>query len=155
MPSSPERAGAARGFTARGRDTDRHLAIAAASLYLANLLILPGIGFLLLLALTVWRASERGPLASAHLQQAIGASLWAGGLLIVAVLLALGLAQLAGLGIWAWMILILYFVTCHATLVLLGVIALTRALAGTCWRYPLIGRPLPAGCARLTRSGLV
>jgi hypothetical protein len=131
------------------------LAIAAASLYLANLLILPGIAFLILVALAGWRKQERGALASAHLQQAIGASLWAGGLLIGLVLLVLGMAELVGLGIWVWMLLILYFVTCHATLVLLGVIALTRALAGACWRYPLIGRPLPPGCARLSRLELV
>lgn len=158
MPSSPERHGvqarARTGQVREARAADRHLAVAAASLYLANLLILPVLGFLILLALSAWRRNERGALASAHLQQAIGASLWAGGLLIVAVLLAFSLAELAGLGIWAWMILILYFITCHATLVLLGVIALTRALASTCWRYPLIGRPLPSGCARLTPPGL-
>jgi uncharacterized membrane protein len=85
----------------RGLATDRHLAVAAASLYLANLLILHGIAFLILLALAGWRKQERGALASAHLQQAIGASLWAGGLLIGLVLLVLGLAELAGLGIWA------------------------------------------------------
>lgn len=34
---------------------DRHLAVAAASLYLANLLILPGIAFLILLGLAGWR----------------------------------------------------------------------------------------------------
>ncbi len=153
MTNRQGRAGADQ--VGRTRAADRHLAVAAASLYLANLLILPGIAFLILLALAGWRKQERGALASAHLQQAIGASLWAGGLLIGLVLLVLGLAQLAVLGIWVWMLLILYFVTCHATLVLLGVIALTRALAGACWRYPLIGRPLPPGCARLSRLGLM
>jgi hypothetical protein len=41
-----------------------------------------------------------------------------------------------------WMVLIIYFTTCHATLVLLGVLGLSRAMAGQPFRYPLIGRPL-------------
>ena len=41
-----------------------------------------------------------------------------------------------------WMVVIIYFTTCHATLVLLGVMGLARAMAGQCFRYPLVGRPL-------------
>jgi len=47
-----------------------------------------------------------------------------------------------------WTIVILYFTIFHSMLVLLGILGLAKALAGQCWRYPLVGRPLPAGCRR-------
>jgi uncharacterized Tic20 family protein len=40
------------------------------------------------------------------------------------------------------MVVVLYFTTCHATLVLLGVLGLAKALAGQCYRFPLVGRAL-------------
>jgi uncharacterized Tic20 family protein len=38
-----------------------------------------------------------------------------------------------------WTILVLYFVCCHAALVLLGVLGLSRAIAGQTFVYPLLG----------------
>ncbi|MBZ0092706.1 MAG: hypothetical protein K8F27_10875, partial [Sulfuricellaceae bacterium] len=61
------------------------LAVTAEALYLANLLLLPGIAFLALLAL--YSKSHRldtPPLAQCHLQQTLRASLWAGSLLLLA-----------------------------------------------------------------------
>jgi hypothetical protein len=29
---------------------------------------------------------------------------------------------------------------------MLGILGLAKAMAGQCWRYPLVGRPLPPGC---------
>jgi uncharacterized Tic20 family protein len=126
------------------RTHEQRIAIVAESLYLANLLILPGIGFLLLLALARFARIEPGALASSHLNQTVRASLWAG-LLIVGVSLA-AFAVAGSNALVVWTLLILYVVTCHATLVLLGVLGLTKALSGHCWRYPLIGPALPAGC---------
>ena len=40
-----------------------------------------------------------------------------------------------------WVVLILYFSTCHTTLVILGVVGLAKAMAGKHYRYPLLGRP--------------
>ena len=37
------------------------------------------------------------------------------------------------------MVLILYFTCIHSTLILLGMIALIKAMNGQIWRYPLIG----------------
>lgn len=113
------------------------LAVAAESLYLINLLLLPGLGFLLLLGLYFRCRSSASPLARVHLRQTVSASLWAGALLILANLLivVLGGYQAA----WTWIIVILYFTTVHATLVLLGILGLARALAGQPCRYPLIG----------------
>lgn len=126
-----------------GDDTDdapplgQGLAVAAESLYLINLLLLPGLGFLLLLWLFFRHRDSAPPLARVHLRQTVSASLWAGALLIFTNLLivVLGGYQTA----WTWIIVILYFTTVHATLVLLGILGLARALAGQPCRYPLVG----------------
>lgn len=128
----------------QGRPDGQRLAVAAEALYLANLLILPGIAFLILVLIALRGRQGRAPLAAAHLAQTVRASLWAGGLLIAVVGLV---ALLSGAGsAYVWMLTILYFILVHTTLVLLGVVGLTRAMAGQCWRYPLIGPPLPRGC---------
>jgi len=121
-------------------------AVAAESLYLVNLLLAPGLGFLILLWL--WRR-ERGsapPLAAAHLAQALSGSIWAGVLLLVANGLFLLLGGYRGPNVW--IVVITYFTLCHSMLVVFGAFGLAKAMAGQCWRYPLIGRPLPPGCGQ-------
>lgn len=121
-------------------DPGQGLAVTAESLYLVNLLLVPGIAFLVLLFL-YFRYRGASPLARAHLQQTVAASIWAG-LLLIAV---------NGLILWSggydqphtWLVLLLYFVCCHAALVMLGMLGLARALAGQPYRYPLIGPRLP------------
>lgn len=113
------------------------LAIWAESLYLVNLLLAPGLAFAALLWLYVKRRAAP-PLALCHLRQAISASLWAGVLLIVANLLIVLLGGYSAPS--TWVIAILYFTTCHSTLVLLGVLGLAKALAGQPYVYPLIGK---------------
>lgn len=119
---------------------DDQLAVAAEALYLANLLLLPGIAFLALLWLW-WRCHAAGPLARSHLVQTVSASLWAGVVLVVAnvaIILFGGYDSAA-----VWVVVVLYFTVCHSTLVLFGAFGLSKALAGQHWRYPLVGRPLP------------
>jgi uncharacterized membrane protein len=120
------------------------LAVTAEVLYIVNLLLLPGVTFLILLILYFSKRDKAPPLASAHLSQTMSASLWAGVLLI----LVNGLILLLGGydGPWTWVVLITYFTICHASLVMLGILGLSQAMAGRCWRYPLVGRPLPGGC---------
>jgi uncharacterized Tic20 family protein len=120
------------------------LATIAEVLYLTNLLLLPGIAFGILVWLWWTRRADAPALAAAHLNQTVSASLWGGVLLVIVngLILLLGGYQ----GINTWVILILYFTTAHATLVLLGVLGLSKAMAGQCWRFPLIGRPLPPNC---------
>ena len=127
-----------------GETPGQGLAIAAESLYLANLLLLPGISFLILAWLALRPSPSSPPLAAAHLGQTFAASLWAGALLVLvnALILLLGGYR----GAHTWVLVILYFTICHSTLVLLGVVGLAKAMAGQCWRYPLVGRPLPDGC---------
>ena len=115
----------------------RELAVAAEALYLANLMIVPGLGFVALLVLWL-RERHRAPeLARGHLRQTLAASLWAGVLLVVtnaAIILAGGYDAAS-----TWIIVILYFTCCRSTLILCGAIGLSKALAGKPFRFPLIG----------------
>jgi uncharacterized Tic20 family protein len=116
------------------------LAVAVEVLYLVNLLLLPGLAFVALVVV-YFRSIKRAPaLASCHLRQTLSASLWAGGLLLVANISILLLGGYRSPN--TWMVVISYFTTCHATLVLLGVMGLAKAMAGQCYRYPLVGRPV-------------
>ena len=120
-------------FAIPGRAT----AVAAEALYLANLMLIPGLGFVALLVLW-WRERERAPeLARGHLRQTVVASLWAGMLLVVAnvAIILLGGYDSA----YTWIVVVLYFTTCHSTLIFCGAIGLSRALAGKPFRFPLIG----------------
>lgn len=141
MPVSAEDTGTPAGMT---------LAVTAEALYLANLLLAPGLAFLLLLAVYLKTRRKTPPLAAAHLSQTISASLWAGVLLVVANLAIIALGGYRGAH--TWVIVILYFTVAHSSLVLCGALGLSRALAGQCWRFPLVGRPLPAGCTLAGRA---
>ena len=123
--------------TTGDEDFDRVLAITAESLFLANLLLLPGISFLIIIWLR-WRYNRQaGALARCHIAQTFFVSLW-GGLLLV--IFSIGFVALAGLhSQWTWVVVIIYFTCIHSTLVLLGVFGLSRALAGQEYVYPLIG----------------
>ena len=126
------------------------LAVAAEALYLANLLLLPGIAFLVLLWLW-WRFREKAPpLVSAHLAQTLSASLWGGVLLVLVNLLILLLGGYHGAHVWV--VVITYFTLMHSSLVVFGAYGLAKAMAGQCWRFPLVGRPLPAQCGARSRA---
>lgn len=115
----------------------KSLAVAAEALYLCNLLVLPLLAFVLLLTLHYRYTRSAPALAAGHLRQSVGASVWAGVLLVPIPLLTLAMSGIdSPMGLT---IAILYFVVCHATLVLAGAIGLARAMAGKPYRYPLIG----------------
>lgn len=118
-------------------DPGRRFAVIAESLYLANLLIAPGLAFLGLVWL--WRRVDVRalPLARQHLRQTLAASLWAGALLggLSAIILLIG----GFASMWSWFAVILYFIVFHSTLVLCGMVGLSRAIAGQPYRFPLIG----------------
>lgn len=113
------------------------LAVAAEALFLANLMLAPGLAF----AVIVWlwlRHRDAPPLARCHLDQTFFVSLWGGVLLVVAcaAILLLGGVDWE----WTWVTVIIYFTCVHSTLILLGVVGLSKALAGKPYVYPLIGR---------------
>lgn len=118
-------------------DAAGSVAVQAEALYLMNLLLAPGLGFIGLLWLAWHHAHDRNELTRCHLRQTIVASIWAGVLLMVVTLL---IVLLGGFNNPAtWVVLILYFVCCHSALILFGVLGLARAMAGQIYIYPLIG----------------
>lgn len=127
-------------FGVREEIPGQGLAIAAEALFLLNLLALPGLAFAILTGLWFRFRHDAPPLARQHLRQAFVVSLW-GGVLIVAcsagILLAGGLHEQ-----WTWVVLILYFTCIHSTLILLGMVALVKAMGGQAWRFPVIGPKL-------------
>ena len=116
------------------------LAVTAEALYITNLLLLPGLAFIALLLVYFRNIHVAPALAVCHLRQTLSASLWAGALLLATNIIIVWLGGYRSPN--TWMVVIIYFTTCHATLVLLGVMGLARAMAGQCFRYPLVGRPL-------------
>ena len=115
----------------------KFLAVTAESLYLLNLLVIPGIAFLILTWLYLKYENNSPPLASCHLRQSFSASIWAGLLL----LLVTSIVFFAG-GFnspYLWVMMILYFTICHSSLILIGTFALVKALAGEKFHYPIIG----------------
>jgi uncharacterized Tic20 family protein len=121
------------------RPAGQSLAVTAEVLYLVNLLLVPGVAFLILLFLYFKNINTAPPLARCHLRQTFIATIWAGFILIIAniVIVALG----GYTSSWTWVVVVLYFTICHATLVLLGSIGLAKAMSGQNYRYPLLGRP--------------
>lgn len=115
----------------------QRLAIVAESLYLANLLVAPGLAFGALVWLWLKHRYTAPPLAHQHLRQATYVSV-VGGVLIVClstILIAMGGLHRP----LTWVVVITYFVCVHGTLVLFGMFALAKAMAGEAWRYPVIG----------------
>jgi hypothetical protein len=125
-------------------------AVLAESLYLANLLVLPGIAFLAL-GWLFFRCDRNTPeLAQAHIHQAFSASLWAG---ILLVLVNLVIILFGYQGMHTWVIVILYFTFIHSTLVIFGMVGLAKAMSGQCWRMPLIGGRLVCRCPVKSKAG--
>lgn len=112
-------------------------AVQAEALYLINLLLAPGLAFLLLWVLFRRHRDSADLLVRGHVRQTFAASLLAGLLLTAVPALIALTGDLGQPG--TWMGLVLYFVCCHGTLVLLGVLGLARALAGKPYSFPLLG----------------
>ena len=112
------------------------LAVAAESLFLANLLVAPGLSFLAIAWLRL-KHPDAPPLARCHLDQAFFVSLWGGILLVVASGAFIAFGGLTWE--WTWVVVILYFTTVHSTLILFGALGLAKAMAGKAYAYPLIG----------------
>jgi uncharacterized membrane protein len=124
----------------------QQLAILAESLYVANLLIIPFLGFIILGFVFLKKHGSAPPLAQSHLEQTIAASI---GIAIMFIAFAgiIMLLRMWGLeAVGVWMIVVIVFTIIHATMVLFGVLGLARAMAGKCWRYPVFGHALPDDC---------
>lgn len=121
-----------------GEVAGQPLAVAAEALYLGNLLLAPGLCFLILLRLYFKNRTTAPALARCHLAQTVSASIWAGVLLVAANLAIVLLGGYTSANTWT--VAIVYFTTCHSTLVLLGMVGLAKAMAGQAYVFPLVGR---------------
>lgn len=117
------------------------LAIAAEAFYIVNMVLAPGLGFLMLAVLYPYCKRKRPPaIAMNHLRQAISATIWA----IVALTIFFVLLWVTGgyPSAYFWPLITFYFVFIHIPMSVIGVIGFGKALAGENYRYPVIGRPL-------------
>jgi hypothetical protein len=103
-----------------GRD-----AIIYQSLFLMNLLLIPGVSFLVLLWLFVKRKNQQG-WQRIHLYRSIQLSVLAGFIIIIVPLIVLLTTNAFEASL---MVMIIYFVTMHAAFVLLGMLNISRAMA--------------------------
>ena len=122
------------------------LAVLAESLYVANLLILPFVAFILLCVIFLKKYRNAPALARSHLEQTMSASISIAVMFFAAAVIVMLLKMWGLEDVTVWMIVVIVFTIIHATMVLLGVLGLAKAMAGKCWRYPVFGRALPHGC---------
>ncbi len=116
----------------------KNLAITAESLYLLNLLLFPGLGFLLLLWVYFLKKADAPPLARNHLSQTVGVSVIGGALIIGIIVLLLLLGGLSPA--YTWTMVVLYFTLVHSSLILMGMMGLVKAMSGERFVYPVIGK---------------
>ena len=113
------------------------LAVAAEALSLLNLMLLPGLAFIALIVLWSMHRNHPDPLVRNHLRQTGWTCIWGGLLLVV---ISIAIFMLGGLdNPWTWVIGVLYFLFVHSSLILLGVMGLSRAINGRTWRFPIFG----------------
>ena len=140
MPHSDNQAGDER--TVAGQS----LAVLAESLYVANLLILPFLAFIVLGIVFLKKRHGSAPLARSHLEQTMSASIAIAIMFFVCSVIVLLLKTWGMEDVTLWIFVVLVFTIIHATMVLLGVLGLAKAMSGKCWRYPVFGYALPPGC---------
>jgi len=116
------------------------LAVLAEALFLANLMIAPGLAFLVLVVLWLRHRHNAPLVVRNHLQQTVVASVYGGAMLVgvsVAIFILGGFDDP-----WSWVLGVIYFVSFHATLIIFGVVGLNNAILGRSWQYPMIGPDL-------------
>ena len=121
-------------------------AVLVESLYVANLLILPVLSFVILVFLFLKKHGSLPPLANSHLEQTISAGFLTAIMFFVAALTIMTMRLVGVEDITLWLIAIILYTIVYATMLLLGILGLAKALSGKCWSYPVVGRKLPPGC---------
>lgn len=114
------------------------MAIAAEAFYVTNMVLAPGLGFLMLMMLYFHCSRKKAPaMALNHLRQTLAATFWT--TVLAAVFLGLIFATGGYPSPWFWTLLSSYFLLFHLPLTAFGVIGLGRALGGRSYHYPLVG----------------
>jgi len=117
------------------------MAIAAEAFYVTNMVLAPGLGFLMLMMLYFHCSRKEAPaMALNHLRQTLAATFWT--TIFAALFLGLIFATGGYPSPWFWTLLTTYFLAFHLPLTAFGVIGLGRALGGRSYHYPLFGMKL-------------
>lgn len=112
----------------------KYLAVIAPVLYLLNLLLLPGLAFLILTFLFIKYKNIPDSVARVQVRQNFYASI-ASGIAIVGI--SIVIIAIGGFSsMYSWMIMLLYALSIHATLVLLGALALAKGINQKPYVYP-------------------
>jgi uncharacterized membrane protein YtjA (UPF0391 family) len=119
-------------------ERDQALAVRLEVIYLINLMLLPGLAFLVLIYLYRKHGNSPSRLVRNHLRQTVGTSLLGGTLLVIVIASILLFGGLSTA--YTWVAVIVYFTLIHSSLILCGAIGLSRAMVGKTVQYPLIGR---------------
>ena len=109
-------------------ESGKSLAITAEALYLVNLMLAPGLAFLLLLGLYWFNRHSTDALAINHLSQTVGVSITGGILIAIATGIFLYLGGMKS-G-YTLMTVLFYFTFIHSSLIFMGVFGLVKAMAG-------------------------
>ncbi len=118
--------------------SDRSLSVLAPSLYLLNLLLLPGIAFLILCYMYMTRRDTSDAVTRIQIEQNFYASIVSGVAIIGVSVVILSVGGFSS--IYGWMFMIIYAVSVHATFVLLGVLSLSKSLNHEAYIYPGLSR---------------
>lgn len=118
---------------------EHRIGIWASALYLLNLLLLPGFAFLGLWWLRSHVMTLNSDFAEQYVTQNFRAAIVSG-----CVILGIpGIILMISNSIIAWTTALLWLLTSHATMVLLGALSLSRAMNGRPWVYPVFGSFVP------------
>lgn len=121
-------------------------AVLIESLYVVNLLLLPGLAFMALLYIFLKKHDSLPVLARSHLDQTMSACVWIAFMLLTASTTIMLMSFSGVEDVTLWMIVVILFTILHASMVFLGILGLSKALAGKCYRYPVVGKALPHDC---------
>lgn len=110
------------------------LSVLAPALYLLNLLLLPGLAFIILVFLYIKYHNISETVARVQVQQNFYASIVSGLALVVISIVIILVGGFSSM--YSWMIMLIYALSIHATLVLLGAFSLAKGLNQQSYFYP-------------------
>ncbi len=116
--------------------SDTNTAILAETLFLANLLLIPVIPFLVLFSLYRKHAQRADSLAFNHIRQTFIASLLAGFFIVCVVGVFYFFSNVSAAVTWT--VIITYFTCVHSLFVMFGIYGLSKAMGGQTVKFPLI-----------------
>jgi len=117
-------------------EKETNIAIVAEALFLANLLLIPVIPFLVLFYLFRKYAQKPGSVAYNHLRQTFIASILAG--LFIVIIAGVFYFFSSTSAAITWTIILTYLTCVHSVFVMMGIYGLSKAMVGQKVKFPLI-----------------